>query len=142
MMELFISEPQEEPQDIQEEQKEMVNHYEQNDPPPAWPIDYEVARSSRDGMTFVKRQFSISLATDTAFRDFLEIYSGTTPTRGKGIASAIIEIFLSLGMAVISDFKVTNTIKSLRELIPNPSVRENMSNNLRAIADGLLWGEE
>lgn len=122
-----------EPKEVRDNQEALINHHEQE----TWPFDYKYARGMRDGVR-VKRQFSFTEASDSAFREFLEIYTGTTPIRGKGIGSAILELFMKLGVAIISDFKLEEVGTEMCQLITNPSVRVRMSKNMEKLAKMLI----
>jgi hypothetical protein len=128
--------PKPEPEEVAEEQEELSQLHQSVDleSMEGWPFDYKKARTMRKG-AYVKRQYSMTEEWDSAFRDFLEHYTGMRPTRGKGIASTILEVFIRIGIAVVAEFKLQEIAKELRELIINPVVLKGMSENLRRMAD-------
>lgn len=125
-----------EPNEVRENQEQLANFHENTEPDiNEFAFDYDAIKKMREGQERVKRQFSLTKGIDDALRDFLEIYTGTTPTRGKGIASAVIELFVAVCIAVIADFKIEEVAEDIKATITNSAVLQTMSRNFRRLAD-------
>jgi hypothetical protein len=133
-MDLDINEPRE----VQENQEGLARYHEGNDPDEGeFAFDWRATRKMRKGQDKIKRQFSLSIQTDNIFRDFLEIYTGTTPIRGKGLASFFVDFFIRLGVGIVTEFKLEKLAVDIREIAVSDKVLEMITENLRKLADML-----
>lgn len=82
--------------------------------------------------------FTIREEVDNAWRDFLVTFAGVVPQRGRGISSATVQLGMSLVMAVIASYKVTQVATMLKDII-HPEAIAITASNLRIIAD---WIEQ
>jgi hypothetical protein len=96
-------------------------------------IDYETVWEIRKQNTeeTVKHQLTLKSSVYNAFLDFLQTHSGTQPRRGKGISSAIIEMFIRLGMAFIAGFNVQECAEDMRNLFDSEYSRDRIKENIQ-----------
>ncbi len=78
--------------------------------------------------------YTITPETDDQWRDFLQTSTGTTPQRGKGISSAMVELAMQALMAVVAEFKPGEVAAALREISTSNVAREKMVANLNRLA--------
>ena len=127
-----------EPEDFAKELDDITEQVACCDPPPTdeWLINYDYVSSMREG-NYVRRQFSLTEETELAWTDFMLAYTGTVPTRGRGISSAMVEFFMRLGMGVVTEFKLKKLGDDFKQIVPNEQARIGIKNNIERLASML-----
>lgn len=131
-----MSDQLDEPKDITKDLDDITEQVACCDPPDEWLINYNYVSTMRKG-DYVRRQFSITEATEQAWIDFMLAYTGTVPTRGRGISSAMVEFCMRLGMGVITEFKLKKVAKDFKQIVPNEQARRTVKDNIKRLADML-----
>lgn len=127
-----------EPEDFAKELDDITEQVACCDTPPQdkWLINYDYVSNMREGH-YVRRQFSITEETELAWIDFMLAYTGTVPTRGRGISSAMVEFCMRLGMGVITEFKLKKVAEDFKQIVPDEHARRTIKNNIERLA-GML----
>ncbi len=127
-----------EPEDFAKNLDDITEKVASCNPPPQdeWLINYSYVRNMREG-NYVRRQFSITEMTEQAWIDFMLAYSGTSPTRGRGISSAMVEFCMRLGMGVITEFKLKGVAEDFKQIVPDEYARRAIKNNIERLANML-----
>jgi hypothetical protein len=89
----------------------------------------------------VPLQITITPETNSAFRDFVETFTGVEIVRGRGAMSPLGELALRMLVSVIADWNIEEVAKELGDIIANPSVREQVRENMKKFAITLLAEE-
>ena len=84
-----------------------------------------------------KIQFTIRKTTNTLWREFVHMFSGTPVTKGRGISSAVAELALLILIAIVAEFKVSETGYKLNSVLNSPLAKENARKNLLRLADSI-----
>lgn len=125
-----------EPEDFAKNLDDITEQVACCDPPDEWLINYDYVSNMREG-NYVRRQFSITEETELAWIDFMLAYTGTVPTRGRGISSAIVEFCMRLGMGVITEFKLKKVAEDFKQIVPNEQARMTIKRNIERLASML-----
>lgn len=81
----------------------------------------------------VQRSFTLGKRFDTAWRDFIETYSGTKIRPGNGISSVMGEIAMRMLMALVSGFEVDVVAEALKIMVPSRFALDKMVEHLKQI---------
>lgn len=118
-----------EPKDFTQEHEEWRGHL----------IDYIEARDlfphGGKKKTRTTRQYTITNETCAAWDDFLYTYSGTRPSRGRGISSSMTEVAQLLLMAVITAFNTKEIVAKLKRIMPSEYAMKRIKENVKELYD-------
>ena len=82
----------------------------------------------------VPLQITITPETNSAFRNFVETFTGVEIVRGRGAMSPLGELALRMLVSVIADWKIEEVAKELSNIISNPNVTEQVRENMKKFA--------